>query len=288
MELGAADGPPPPRPAAARRVGDHGGMREQRLVFGEVAELYDRVRAGYPDAAVDDVIGFAGVDGPRLRALEVGAGTGKATVSFAARGLEILALEPSAEMAAVARRNCRPFPRVRIESVTFEEWPAVAGGFGLVFSAQAWHWVRPEVRYRKAAQALRAGGTLALLWNRVRWQGEPLRYDLADLYRRLVPGLYARHPAFPGLTPRPEDGDRGGEMRRTGLFQDETVRTYPWPAAFTADSFIDLLQSQSDHRLLAEDTRARLLHAVREVIAAHGGEIEVPHVTLLVMGHRRG
>jgi SAM-dependent methyltransferase len=263
-------------------------MREQRLVFGEVAELYDRVRAGYPDAAVDDVISFAGADGPHLRALEVGAGTGKATVAFAARGLEILALEPSAEMAAVARRNCQPFPRVRIESVTFEDWPAASGRFGLVFSAQAWHWVRPDVRYLKAAEALRAGGTLALIWNRVRWQGESLRGDLEDLYRRLVPDLYARHPTFPGLTTRPDDADRGNEMRRTGLFQDETERTYPWPAAFTVDSFLELLQSQSDHRLLAEDTRARLLGAVREVITAHGGEIEVPHVTLLVMGHRRG
>ncbi len=276
-----------PASGATGRVGEHGTMREQRLVFGEVAELYDRVRAGYPDAVIDDVIGFDGADGPHLRALEVGAGTGKATVGFAARGLEILALEPSAEMAAVARRNCQPFPRVRIKSVTFEDWPAAPGRFGLVFSAQAWHWVRPEVRYRKAAEVLRAGGTLALMWNRVRWQGEPLRDDLEDLYRRLAPGLYARHPAFPGLTPRPDDGDRGDEMRRTGLFQDETVRTYPWPATFTTDSFLDLLQSQSDHRLLAEDTRARLLHAVREVITAHGGEIEVPHVTLLVMGHRR-
>ena len=262
-------------------------MREQRLVFGEVAELYDRVRAGYPDAVVDDVIGFAGADGPHLRALEVGAGTGKATVGFAARGLEILALEPSAEMAAVARRNCQPFPWVRIESATFEDWPAAAGRFGLVFSAQAWHWIRPEVRYQKAAVALRSGGVLALLWNRVRWQGEPLRDDLEDLYRRLVPDLYARHPAFPGLTARPEDGDRGNEMRRTGLFRDETVRTYPWPAEFTTDSFLDLLQSQSDHRLLAEGTRARLLDAVRQVIDSRGGRVEVPHVTLLVTGHLR-
>jgi SAM-dependent methyltransferase len=262
-------------------------MREQRLVFGEVAELYDRVRAGYPDAAIDDVIGFTGPDGPHLRALEVGAGTGKATVAFAARGLEIVALEPSAEMAAVARRNCRPFPRVRVESASFEDWPVQGGDFDLVLSAQAWHWVTPEVRYRKAAAALRAGGTLALLWNRVRWQGEPVRDDLEDLYRRLVPGLYARHPGFPGLTARPEDGDRDGEMRRTGLFADETVRTYPWPAAFTADSFIDLLQSQSDHRLLDENTRARLFDGVREIIAARGGQIEVPHVTLLVMGRLR-
>ena len=75
-------------------------MRQQRLVFGEVAELYDRARAGYPEALIDDVISFAGGDGPSLRALEVGAGTGKATVGFASRDLEILALEPSADMAA--------------------------------------------------------------------------------------------------------------------------------------------------------------------------------------------
>jgi SAM-dependent methyltransferase len=262
-------------------------MREQRLVFGEVAELYDRARAGYPDAVFGDVLGFAGPDGPRLRALEVGAGTGKATVGFAARGLEILALEPSAAMAAVARRNCQPFPGVRVESASFEDWPVQPGGFSLVFSAQAWHWVTPEVRYRKAAEALRPGGTLALFWNRVRWRGEPWRDDLEDLYRRLVPDLYARRPGFPGLTSRPEYGDRVGEMRGTGLFRDETERTYPWPATFTADSFIDLLQSQSDHRLLAEDARAELFGAVREIIASYGGEIEVPHMTLLVLGRLR-
>jgi ubiquinone/menaquinone biosynthesis C-methylase UbiE len=88
-------------------------MRQQRLVFGEVAELYDRARAGYPEALIDDVISFAGGDGPSLRALEVGAGTGKATMGFATRGLEILALEPSADMAAVARRNCQQFPKAR-------------------------------------------------------------------------------------------------------------------------------------------------------------------------------
>ena len=262
-------------------------MREQRLVFGEVADLYDRVRAGYPDAAIDDVIGFAGGDGPGLRALEVGAGTGKATVGFAARGPEILALEPNTAMAALARRNCRRFPRVRIEAVSFEDWPAAAGEFGLVFCAQAWHWVRPEARYRKAAQALSPGGTLALLWHRTRWQGGPLRDDIAGLYRRLVPDLYRQRPGFPGLCTRVDDGQSSAEFRESGLFRGITVRTYPWSATFTADSYIDLLLTQSDHRLLAVDTRTQLLGSVRQVIADHGGEIVVPHDTLLVMGRLR-
>jgi hypothetical protein len=54
----------------------------RRLAFGSVAELYDRSRPSYPPALVDDVLGLVGV-APRV--LEVGAGTGKATVLFAAR-----------------------------------------------------------------------------------------------------------------------------------------------------------------------------------------------------------
>ena len=97
--------------------------REQRFVFGEDAELYDRARPGYAARSSSTACsGFAGVEGDGLRALEVGAGTGKATVAFASRGLRILALEPSPEMAEVARRNCAGFPRVRIAPASFEEW----------------------------------------------------------------------------------------------------------------------------------------------------------------------
>ena len=53
------------------------GMREQRLVFGEDPELYDRARPTYPAALVDDVVELAGAS---ARALDIGCGTAKATV----------------------------------------------------------------------------------------------------------------------------------------------------------------------------------------------------------------
>jgi SAM-dependent methyltransferase len=256
------------------------------MVFGEVAELYDSTRAGYPDALVDDVIGFAGADGTRLRAVEVGAGTGKATVSFAARGAEIVAIEPSATMAAVARRNTAEFPHVQVEETSFEDWPAPGGAFRLLYSATAWHWVSPEVRYVKAAQVLAPGGAIALFWHRVQWQGQPLRDELEDLYQRLAPDLLAQRPSFPGLDPARSGDVVEAEIRRTGLFQDATMQTYPWSATFTADTYAGLLQTQSGHRMLDDQRRAELLDGVRELIAAHGGEIEVPHGTLLVMARR--
>jgi protein-L-isoaspartate O-methyltransferase len=73
----------------------------RRLSFGAVAEADDRARPSYPPALVGDVLEFVGLDpGSGDRVLEVGAGTGKATVVFAERGANVVALEPSAEMAA--------------------------------------------------------------------------------------------------------------------------------------------------------------------------------------------
>jgi SAM-dependent methyltransferase len=261
--------------------------REQRFVFGEAAELYDRARAGYPEALVDDVLGFIRAGGRPLRALEVGAGTGKATVAFAVRGLEILALEPSPAMAAVAMRHCSRFPGVRIAGATFEEWPVEASGFDLLFSAQAWHWVDPSVRYVKAARALRAGGTLALFWHETHWRGEPLRDELDELYRRLAPELHARNPSFPGLSHRREDDEVATEITGAGLFAEVTARTYPWLASLTGDGLVELLESQSDHRLLPEERRAQLFEALCELVSAHGGEIEVPCRTFLALARRR-
>lgn len=85
---------------------------EQRLAFGQVAQVYDRVRPSYPPVVIDAVLDFAGVryDG---RILEVGAGTGKATTLLADRGLAVLALEPDPAMAAVARMNCAGYPAAR-------------------------------------------------------------------------------------------------------------------------------------------------------------------------------
>jgi SAM-dependent methyltransferase len=264
-------------------------VREQRLVFGEVADLYDRARPSYPDALIEEVLSYcASASASPERALEVGAGTGKATVALASRGLEIVALEPDPAMAAVARRNCSPFPLVRVEVASFEDWGDQTERFSLVISAQAWHWVNPEVRCPKAAEFLGPGGGLALLWHRLRWEGEPVQDDLAALYRRLEPQLYDQ-AGFPGLgcarTGQPRSLE---EIEASHLFTDITLASHRWHTTLGPEGFTDLLLTQSDHRLLPEDRRAGLLDAVRSVVASQaGGEINVPYETYAVLGRRR-
>lgn len=263
-------------------------MRERRTVFGEVPDLYDKARAPYPEAVVDDVLAYArGRTSVPLRALEVGAGTGKATVAFAARDVDILALEPDEAMAAVARRNCAPCRHVAFEVSTFEDWqPDRDHRFDLVFSAQAWHWVAPGVRVVKAAEVLRPRGSVALFWHRTDWRGEPLRDELDALYRRVAPDLHAQNPGFPGLVPA--DTVPGvAELTDSGLFDGLVTRTYPWSATFGAQSFVELALTQSNHRLLDEEVRERLFRAVGRLIDARGGEVTIPHATFLVLARLR-
>src|SRR6267143_6546045 len=50
-----------------------------RATFDEAAELYDRARPGYPPELFDDLANLGGLH-PGARVLEIGSGTGKATL----------------------------------------------------------------------------------------------------------------------------------------------------------------------------------------------------------------
>jgi SAM-dependent methyltransferase len=259
------------------------GRREQRLVFGEVAEIYDRARPGYPKQLVDDVISFAQL-GEGDRVLEVGCGTGKATVEFAARGLDMLCLEPSEAMATVARRNCEHFPGVVIETETFEDWELEPGAFELLISAQAWHWVSPEVRLPKAHDVLAAGAILAVFWNTVDWRDQPMRDAIDDLYQRLVPDLTARRPVFPGT--RSSRQRSVEELDDSALFDSIPAREYRWAHTYTTDGYLELLNTHSDHRMLPADAFQRLADGVAALINDVGGRLRVDYATRLHLAQR--
>lgn len=255
--------------------------REQRLVFGEVAELYDQYRPGYPEVVFDRVVEFRELR-PGDPALEVGCGTGRATLPLAARGLSVTALEPSPGMARVARQKTRDLVGVRVEEASFEDWALPREPFRLVTSAQAWHWVRPEVRLIKAREALGDGDCLALFWNSALNQGHTnsgLEEAINDVYRREAPHLVA---GVPGEV----DVDRRLEIEASGLFVDVIREDYPWSTTYTATHYLGLLQTQSDHRLLEPAVRGRLLDGVATVLAAHGDAIDQSYCNCLYLARR--
>lgn len=250
--------------------------KEQRLVFGEVADLYDRARPTYPPALIDTLVSLAGAGGKGGRALDVGCGTGKATVLLAARGLAGIGLEPDLEMARVARRNLASFPEWSVATGDFEEYvPEVDGTggaerFTLITCATAWHWLDPSRRFLKAAQLLQPGGHLALFWNRTTDDPSPVRRDTDAVYSELFAGLSphgivtAGQP--PAGTPPPEAG-----------FGPFSWQVFPWARRYTSREWTDQVQTHSDHRMLEPARRELLLSRLTEVIDGHGGVFDHPY-----------
>src|SRR5215207_9576642 len=129
--------------------------------FDRIAVEYDAVRPGYPSTVYDRIIEFGSLT-PESKVLEVGVGTGKSTKPLAERGFDILGLEPGADLSAIARSNLAAFSRVAIMTTTFEASTIERGAFELALSAQAFHWLAPELRLARFAEALRAEGVLAI------------------------------------------------------------------------------------------------------------------------------
>src|SRR5258708_341731 len=169
-----------------------------RETFDDAAELYDRVRPGYPAALFADLADLAGLE-PGSRVLEIGCGTGQATVPLAERGYAIVAVELGVGLAAVAWRKLAAYPSVTVVVSAFEDWPLPAQRFDAVVSATAFHWLDPAIRVSKSADALRAGGTLATVSTHHIAGGDTAFFAEAQkCYERwdpaTPPGLYLQRP----------------------------------------------------------------------------------------------
>jgi SAM-dependent methyltransferase len=231
-------------------------------VFGEVAEDYDRVRLPYPAAMVDDVLDYSRLEDSGRRALEVGAGTGKATRAFAARGVPIVAVEPDEAMAAVLARHVAHLPNVDIIQSTFEDYRPDES-FGLLYSTDAWHWTEPALRWSLADQALAAGGALALCWNNGRIDDPALRQAMLDVLAEITPTIVVEDaPAEPArmLTEWP-----GNELAGRPEFEDLVVRIYPSRRTLSGADYLTQMSTRSQLRMLPEPIRSRLLAALTDV-----------------------
>ncbi len=134
--------------------------------FGQVADLYQRARPGYPPEAIEWLLG------PRpLDVLDLGAGTGKLTAALLAAGHRVTALEPLEEMRAVLAAN---LPGVTAIGGRAEELPLDDDSFDAVVAGSAFHWFDREPALAEIVRVLRPPGVFGLLGNRydtsVDWQ----------------------------------------------------------------------------------------------------------------------
>ncbi len=255
-----------------------GGQRVRGRVFGEVADEYERMRPGYPVALIDAVLAHA-ADAPGP-ALEVGAGTGKATAAFAERGVRITALEPDPAMAGILARRCAAFPDVTVRVQAFEDY-APELRFGLLFSAQAWHWIDPARRWRLAAEALEIGGSLALFWNFDRIVQPEIHQEVVAAYRGVVPDLIWDTDEL--VEQELLETWPGPELLSAAGFSDIEARLFSWERAMLREDYLAFLSTHSTIRMLEDSVRERLFTTVA---AALPDDVELVVDTALYLARR--
>ena len=214
--------------------------------------MYHKTRPDYPEELLEALLSVTGLR-PGASLLEVGCGTGKATLPLARRGFLITCLEPGHDLAAIARENLTGFD-ISIVETTFEEWkPRASQTFDLVYSASAWKWVDPTLRFQRAWEFLRQGGYLAF-WNARHVfpdDGDPFFHEIQSVYEEIGQGLPA-DATWPSPGELPDDT---AEIRSSGLFDVVDVRHFDWEVTYDASSYLNLLSTFSGH--IAMDARKR-------------------------------
>lgn len=258
----------------------------RRTSLDLVAAAYDDVRPAYPEHLVRTVLEYSGVTAG-APALEIGAGTGQATMQFACRNIAVHAIEPGAAMAELIRERVEGTDLdVTVETADLESATIEPGAYDLVFSATAWHWLTPVTRWQRTREALRTGGAVTAFWHVPLWRRTALCAELDVVYERSGVDLSQMGP----MLNLEIDNDAFmldwvSDIPDIDAFTDFRSAEYHWSEQYDADEYTALLSTYGDHLAVEPELRGHLLDEIAAVIDAHGGVIELPYTTHL-MGAR--
>ena len=207
---------------------------------GDSAVAYDEFRPRYPEAMFDDIMELGELQSGAL-AVEIGAGTGIATEGLVERGLQVVAIEPSDGMRALAQQKLGD--RARFIGGRFEDFSAL-GAADAIVAFSAWHWVEPSVGLDLAARLLPAGGVLAVAWTEV------VSWGQGDFEERLAEVTGSPWPKTMGhmrasLAP----------IHADGRFREIALRAHEFERELDAQTFIGLTRTYPGFHNAQHDAR---------------------------------
>jgi trans-aconitate methyltransferase len=215
----------------------------------------------------DDIMEIANLSGGAAT-IEVGAGTGIATEPLVERGLAVTAIEPAAEMAALAEAKLAD--RAQMFMGRFEDYSAQRS-VELVASFNAWHWVEPRVALERVAELIEPGGYLALIWTEViSWGQEPLEQRLAEVFGS---PWEKRFEHVDGSIQPVRDDDRFNEFQ---------VRPHSFTRSLDAETFVAVTKTYGGHRT---DEQYRAIEGI--INNEFGGAIKKTEDAALYIARRR-
>lgn len=260
-------------------------MKDDSLkhTFDEVALLYHEARPRYPAELFSTLIDIVHLNLDSTL-LEIGPGTGQATKPLAEKGFDIKAIELGSSLAEVARHELRDYKNVEILNGSFEEMVLPANSFDLVYAATSFHWIDASLKYLKTYDLLKDNGHLGIIHthhvsdengDKFFTASQPIyeRYNYADKNQKIKP---------------PKNEELKPENIDTKLFELMHFQTFPIVITYTANSFIKLLSTYSNHLASDKKTQQAFYQEIENLINNEfGGRVDKHFTMSLTIAKRK-
>lgn len=249
--------------------------------FDNTAVSYDAVRPMYVNEIFDEIFRYKTMD-ENSSALEIGIGTGKATLPFLEKGCSVCALEPGENLAVIAEEKYREYGTFELHVQTLQEFDCPSEAFDLIYSATAFHWIPEEYGYKRVYELLKEDGVFA----RFAYHASPdrgrreLAREIQQLYKAYMNS--SKEPKIFDL----EDARALAQTAEKYGFADTEYYIYETAKDFTADEYMELLRTYPDHMRLEEEKREKLFQGIYDAINRYGGMITVYYVMDLELARK--
>ena len=256
-----------------------------RLTFNEVTEEYDRLRPKYPDILSVDLIQYSALDKTK-KALEIGIGTGQATLPFLKTGCELTAIELGDKLAEFSKKKFREYERFKVMNQDFETASLEENNYDIIYSASAFHWISPEIGLPKVYRLLKSGGVFAWFSGVFAASQKNMYDEIQKVYSEYKKYFNYEAPQF-DRTPEAQSKlmDISNKFKQYG-FTDIFNRLYCGSRTLNAKDYATLCGTYSDHRVIPEPDRVVFLQKLEDTINLCGGTFTFTDTFLLCMGKK--
>lgn len=257
---------------------------ENKDVFREIIEDYEIARPGYTLELYNDIIEYSMIKND-AKILEIGSGPGQATEFFVKNQYNITGLEISEKQVQFLSDKYSGYRNFSPTCSSFEDYDCLNETYDLIFSATAFHWIKPEVGYPKAYCLLKRNGVMAVFWHLasiIEPKTEMLN-QIRNIYRKYAPELddYISLDEAEDL-----HNLRISQMQINNLFNNPVSRIYRWEDEYTTERYLRLMNSYSDFHDIDNDKRKAILDSAADYIDSKGGKIAVPQEVRLYMAKK--
>ena len=239
--------------------------------FDTVASTYEKFRPGYVDDLYKMLFDYIPID-KSSHVVEVGIGGGQAALPILKTGCSLTAVEYGENFSKLCEQKFKEYKNFSVITEKFENVSLPDSQYDLVYSASAFHWVPEDIGYPKVYNMLKSGGAFARFANHpYRDKDKPaLSAEIDKLYSKYYCSYYGKDIKAETEYSEEQAVHRAQIAEKYG-FVDIRYAMFYRTRTFSAEEYIKLLGTYSDHIAIEEKIRKEFFDKIEVTINRYGG-----------------